>query len=182
MTEKKGGVRGGGKGQNRGYHDTGRSTRFRAPTAGYENVVFRVGDSPAIFNRCADKLADYVGTSFKAGGPVMAQALCDMTEPAFPRPEIPKREYDKTKQANDDELRVEYEIQQLEFSKSIKEIVKEKRQYKENNQKAYNLLRQRIVEPLGTKLGGMSDWARVTADQDGVGMLHMILSALHKNE
>ena len=79
MTEKKGGVRGGGKGQNRGYHDTGRNTRFRAPTAGYKNVVFRVGDSPAIFNRCADKLADYVGTSFKDGGPAMAQELSNMS-------------------------------------------------------------------------------------------------------
>ena len=86
--------------------------------------MFRVGDSPAIFNRCADKLADYVGTSFKAGGPAMAQALRDMSEPDFPRPAVPKREYDKSDTAKDDKLRVEYEIQTLEFSKSIKEIVR----------------------------------------------------------
>ena len=109
MTEKKGGVRGGGKSQNRGYHDTCRYARYRAPTAGYENVVFRVGDSPAIFICCADKLADYVGTSFKAGRPAMAQALRDMAEPAFPRPEVPKRVYDKTDSSKDDALRVEYE-------------------------------------------------------------------------
>ena len=70
----------------------------------------------------------------------------------------------------------------MEFSESIKEIVKEKRQYKENNQKAYTLLRQHTEEPLRTKLEGMSDWARVSADQDGVGMLRMIRSVLHKND
>ena len=62
---------------------------------GYENVVFKVGDSPATFNRCADQLADYVGTSFKIGGSAMAQAMRNMSPPDFPRPAMPKRKVER---------------------------------------------------------------------------------------
>ena len=64
----------------------------------------------------------------------------------------------------------------------LKEVIKEKRKYKENNQKAYNLLCQHTEKSLRTKLEEMSDWAHVSADQDGVSMLRMIRSVLHKND
>ena len=78
---------------------------------------------------------------------------------------------------------MEYVIVVIEFNKNIKKHIREKRQYNKNDKKPKcNLLSQYTKKALRTKLEGMSDWARVSADQDGVGMLCMIRSVLHKND
>ena len=177
---KKRGVGGGGRGQDRRFQ-SGKTLRFRAPTVGYEDVAFKQGDSPSTFSRNIEKLSSHVATSYKTGGPTIAQAMRTMEPPKTTEPVLPKQPMVADKDnPTEPELKaqIKYEVEQEMYEEKLWQYVRADMVFVENNQKAYNLMVLHIDSAMRTKLEGMADWPTISEAQDGIGLIRLVQSVI----
>ena len=67
---------------------------FKAPTYGYEHMIFRQGTAKdaALYTETKRALAKVAGTTFKVGGNMAARAIDKLEEPVSAEPEDPPPE------------------------------------------------------------------------------------------
>ena len=104
---------------------------FKAPTPGLEDVVFDYEGygKPEDFKKFLNQLSQHVGVSFKYEAPTMAAAIRNLKEPNIEDP--------SDKEPSADVQTKSWLLKKYE--RECEAADKEKRAYKQNNQKCYNL-------------------------------------------
>ena len=136
----------------------GKHKSFRAPNSGLEDVVFHPSLLATEFEKFNDRLANYVGVSFKQFGLPMRKALRKLVKPLFVLPEQP----DSDSKWNATNVVV--------WTDAFTKVKDDSRRFTEANQKVFNLLEQHCTPEMMQKLRTHAEWDEVEDYMDVVGL------------
>ena len=108
----------------------GKHDYFRAPTSGLEDVIFQLHSSTAWSKENNDQLANHVGLTFRRMGQTMCKSLRKLVQPVLVVPIM-----------SDSESK-SYEAEIIVFAETYKLANQDIREYKNANQRSYNLYKQ----------------------------------------
>ena len=144
------------------------TTTFKAPTEGLEHIHFDYtgsttstkGRETGKFQEKCDSLGEYLALKLGLkGGADTSAAVKTGTPPSFTSPG-PK--------PGDDGL--EDKI----WEGKVQKYLRQKDYWEENNKLVYNLFLQHCTTAMRTKLKGLKEWDKVSADQDGLGLMKLV--------
>jgi hypothetical protein len=168
---------------------SGGTTRFKAPTAGYEDVFFTSGSTKdaAEFKDTRQKLARWVATSSWKQASVLARAMTELKEPVLTPPVRPVRMYYDPNDGSETKVRavkgvmnlpVADDIDYAETMDSYKSKMRKHEaaaeSWEENNLKGYSLVLEHCPNELEAELRNQDAWEQVEARTSVVGVLVLI--------
>ena len=124
----------------------GKQDHFCAPTSVLEDVVFQTHSPAAHFNKSNYRLADHIRVTFKQMGPTMGKAMRKLVKPFIVVPSIP------------DSNSKFYDAKIIVFSETYKIANQDIREFKDVNQRSYNLYKQHCAEAMMQKLKTLPNW------------------------
>ena len=148
----------GGVGKQVASRYLGKHKSFRAPTSGLEDVVFHPSLLATEFEKFNDRLANYVGVSFKHFGLPMRKALRKLVKPLFVLPEQP----DSDSKWNATNVVV--------WTDAFTKVKDDSRRFTEANQKVFKIMKHHSNPAMMQNLRTHADWDEVEDDMDGVGL------------
>jgi len=144
-----------------------RPAKFEGSCAELKGNVFDcVGNMADSFVKTQEQIAIYVGGKNAYGG-LMAKAVETLAEPAITAPSPPADYGDPTK--------VDQAAKYL-WEQEVKEVIRDKRDLKRGIEQLYSLVIGQCSEAMIARVNNHSDYAKVLADRDGIGLLVIIKS------
>ena len=146
----------------------GKHDYFRAPTSGLEDMVFQPHSSAVQFKKNNDRMANHVKVTFKKMVPTMGKALVKLVQSVLSVPSMP-----------DSDLKL-YDADIILFAETYKLANQDIREFKDANQRSYNLYKHHCAEAMMKKMATLPDWDTVEEDMDGVGLAKILRQVCHK--
>ena len=165
-----------GTGGRRGYF-RGAKKQFKAPTDGYEDVVFDYSPGASGKNKFVEnvkKLSQHIAASGKIRheAPTAALAVRSIKAPVYSDPTKPTKGED----GRYDDLEKDVYLSEK------KEVAKLRATWENNNQIIFNLFLSHCTPEMETKLQGMDSWSTVDLEQDGLGLISLIRDVTHNRD
>lgn len=139
------------------------TSKYKAVTLGLENAIFEYGDGlkQSNFSDYIDRISGVVSGMIKHGGPKAAKAMCKLEPPINVEPV----EVDTTSGTIK---------QKIKYKNDFKKFLKNEEEWEESNQVIYEKVMDHCGPTMDTKLKGMSNWEKVSDEQDRLGLIKML--------
>jgi hypothetical protein len=149
---------------------TPKKEKFKAPTPGLENQVFKVGgaEDAAAFAEITKALARYANANFKVGAAMAVEAIEDRTSPDLTPPG----------EAPDPAEALKFKLWEIE----VEDWGKKKRAWDDAQPRAFQLILSHCEPTVIDKLEASSKWATTKKDQNVIELLTLIQGITQKHD
>ena len=153
---------------------TSRHTKFQGSCEALKDHYFDCSDHRQAdrFANTLKRISEYVGTEFKNGGDICS-SMINETKFVVPRPTLPTP-------ADPNALTAEERVEERLYEKRLDALVKQEGTLDDNIQRLYSLVLGQCTDLLQTKLKQQNGWKKVSEDQDGIALLKLIKTTVHK--
>ena len=143
---------------------------YKAPTAGLESVVFKMGtvQDAADFEEHKKDLGRYIAVNFKEGGSMLQQTMEAMVTPTFTAPA--------------DLINPTNVVQVKKWERKYNAFTKKEAAWDAIKTRGYQLILQHCNKDVEQHIESYGNWEVCNMAQDPIELLKLIRSALHKHD
>ena len=149
-------------------------SKFQGACEALKDYIFDCSDhrQADCYANSLKRISEYVGSEYKNGGDIQSSVINE-TKFTVPTPTAPTV-------ADPDNPTPDEKLQLRLHEKRLDAMVKREGTLDDNIQRLYSLVLGQCTDLLQTKLKQQADWNTVSTDQDGIELLKMIKTAVHR--
>jgi hypothetical protein len=149
---------------------TQKKEKFKAPTPGLENQIFKVGgaEDAAAFAEVTKALTRYAGANFKVGAAMAVEAIKDRSAPDLKEPE----------EAPDPKEALKFKLWEIE----VDDWGKKKRAWDDAQPRAFQLVLSHCEPTVIDKIEASSKWTSIKKAQNVIELLALIQGITQKHD